>query len=232
MAEGGEMRGFVFSLVYIIIFSSLLGSIPSGLQGTGSSPNTVIPIDPNLVTGFADDQNYTAAAFTGGTYEYTLSSRDWLAVTDGSGIGLAAKILTFGFWLGHLDSCTFTSDSGTDRGTTLLFTEITTDATDGAVRYSLQHTITGDEAGAFVTYWNTTTYDNATHAWGSDELYLLHGVGIGAGATNNIGALLVGLLTLSIPEVPALVNLFLVVPLWACIIFVLWFVIKEMIPFV
>ena len=167
-----------------------------------------------------------------GTYEYELNSRDWIAVTDGSGLSLAAKILSFGFWLGHLDSCKFVSDSGTDRGTTLLFTEITTDATDGAVRYSLQHTVTGDDAGAFVTYWNITEYATATLAWASDELYLLHGIGIGGSATNNIGALLVGLLTLSLPDVPVLVNLFLAVPIWACIVYVLWYVIKEMIPFV
>jgi len=227
-----EMRGFVFSLVFIIVFAGLLASIPSGLQGTGSTPDTVIPIDPNLVAGFADSENYTGAAFTGGTYEYELNSRDWIAVTDGSGLSLAAKILSFGFWLGHLDSCKFVSDSGTDRGTTLLFTEITTDATDGAVRYSLQHTVTGDDAGAFVTYWNTTEYATATLAWASDELYLLHGIGLASSATNNIGALLVGLLTLSLPDVPVLVNLFLAVPIWACIVYVLWYVIKEMIPFV
>lgn len=231
MAEGGEMRGFVFSLVFIIVFATLFSSIPAGLQGSGSSPDTVVPIDPNLVSGFADSENYTGAAFTGGTYEYTLNLRDWVAVTDDSALSLAAKILSFGFWLGHLDACTFTSDSGTDRGPVLSFTEITADATDGAVRYSLQFTVTGDDAGAFVTYWNTTTYDNAQDAWDNDELYLLHGIGLASTATNNIGALLVGLLTLSLPDVPVLVNMFLAVPIWACIVYVLWYVIKEMIPF-
>ena len=232
MAEGGEMRGFVFSLVFIVVFSALFSSIPVGFQGTGNSPDTVVPIDPNLVTGFADSENYTGAAFTGGTYEYELDSRNWIALDLTTDLSIVVKILSFGIWLGHLDTCRFVSDGGIDRGDTLAFTEITTDATDGAVRYSLLSTATGNDMGALVAYWNTTTYDNATHAWDNDKLYLLHGIGLGASATNNIGGLLVGLLTFSLPDVPPLINLFLAVPVWACIIFVLWYVIKEMIPFV
>lgn len=226
------MRGFVFSLVFIVVFSALLSSIPAGFQGTGETPETVIPVDPSLVTGFADSQNYTAAAYTGGIFEYDLNSKSWLAVEGGGTLGLAAKILIAGIlWLGHLDVCRFVSEDGIDRDITLAFTEITADAVDGAVRYSLEHVSSGDSGGSFVVYWNTTTYDNATHAWGSDDLYLLHGVGFDTSATTNIGALLVSLLLLQLPEVPFLVNIFLAVPIWACIVFVLWFVIKEMIPF-
>ncbi len=226
-----EMRGFVFSLIFIVVFSALLSSIPAGLQGIGATPDTVIPINPDLVAGFSVTTSYTDANFTGGAYDYTLDSQEWLALTDGSSYGLAKKILTFGLWLGHLDSCKFITDLGLDRGTSLALTEITADATDGAISYSLQFTLSGDDAGGLVAYWNTTTYDNATQANTADELYLLHGIGLDASATNNIGALLVGLLTLSLPDVPVLVNAFLAVPIWACIVYVLWYVIKEMIPF-
>jgi len=227
-----EMRGFVFSLIFIIVFAGLLSSIPAGLLGTGSTIDTVIPIDPNLVAGFADDWNYTDAAFTFGIYEYVLNSETWVAVTDGSSYGLSKKVYTWIFWLGHFDICKFVSDDAIDRGTSLALTEITTDAENGAVRYSLKFTSTGNDAGVFIAYWNTTTYATATAANAADELYLLHGIGISGTATNNIGALLVGLLTLSLPDVPPLINLFLAVPIWACIVYVLWYVIKEMIPFV
>ena len=226
------MRGFVFSLIFIVVFSALLVSIPAGLQGTGETPETVIPIDPSLITGFSESANYTAAAYVGGIYEYDLNSRQWIAVTNDIVLFLAAKILIAGIlWLGHIDECKFISPSGTNRGTELALTEITSDATDGAVRYSLEHVSTGDSGGSFVVYWNTTTYATATLAWASDELYLLHGVGFDTSATTNIGALLVSLLLLQLPEVPFLVNIFLAVPIWACIVYVLWFVIKEMIPF-
>ena len=83
-----------------------------------------------------------------------------------------------------------------------------------------------------VVYWNPTLYHDIADAWSNDVVYLLHGVGIDSTATNNIAEILVGLLFLSLPNVPVLVNLFLGVPVWACVIFILWFVIKEMIPFI
>ena len=41
MSSGSEQRGFVFSVVFIIVFSALLSSIPAGLQGSGEDPDTV-----------------------------------------------------------------------------------------------------------------------------------------------------------------------------------------------
>ena len=80
-------------------------------------------------------------------------------------------------------------------------------------------------------YYNTTTYATASLAWDADALYFLHGVGIESTATNDIGALIISLLLLQLPEVPPLIAVFLAVPIWACIVYVLWFIIKEMIPF-
>jgi len=235
-SSGGEMRGFVFSVVFILIFATLLASVPAGLQGTGSTPSDVIPVDPSILTDFADGENYTKSAFSGSGvlgYEYTLGGKSWIVSTDETYFVLAAKVLIAGIlWLGHTDSCYFTSKEGIERGNTLTFTEIDSDADDGTAQYSLQHVISGDSGGGFVAYWNTTAYDNSTHAWDNDELHLLHGVGLENTATNDIGALLVSLLLLQLPDVPVLLNALIAVPIWACIVFVLWYVIKEMIPFV
>lgn len=237
MAEGGEMRGFVFSVVFIIVFSTLLSSIPAGLQGIENTVETVIPIDPSLVTGFSESENYTRAAFDFvgaiGTYEYDdFDSKNWIAATDDIVIGITAKILAWGFlWLGQIDPCKFISPTGIDRGIDLALSTIALDAEDGAVRYSLEFTIQSDSAGSLVVYWNTTLYPDIADAWDNDVVYLLHGVGIDASATNNIAEILVGLLFLSLPNVPVLANLFLAVPVWACVVFIFWFVMKEMIPF-
>lgn len=231
------MRGFVFSVVFIIVFSSLIASIPAGLQGTDSEVETLLPIDPSLVTGFSESENYTRAAFgfvgSLGTYEYTLDSRQWFCATDDIVIGITQKVLTWGlFWLGQVNPCNFISPDGIDRGYDLSLSTIATDAEDGAVRYDLEFTLgSADSAGSLVVYWNTTLYPDIQDAWDNDLVYLLHGIGIDATATNNIAEILVGLLFLTLPQVPALVNLFLAVPVWACVIFILWFVIKEMIPF-
>ena len=237
MAEGGEMRGFVFSIVFIIVFSTLLSSIPVGLQGIGASPDTVVPIDPNLVTGFSDTENYTPAVLPTPppieTYSYSLGSRDWVAGIDLTSLYIFAKVLVWGFlWLGQTDNCKFIAPSGTDRGNALALSEIEADDEEGAVRYSMQFIESGDSAGSLVIYWNITEYPVFQDAWDAEEVYLLHGVGIDTSATTNIGALIVSLLFLQLPGVPVLINMFLAVPIWACIVFVLWFIIKEMIPFV
>lgn len=232
------MRGFVFAVVFIVVFATLLASIPAGLQGSNVDPETVIPIDPSIISGFSESENYTAASFYAATgsywYEYNMGNRDWLAATDdATAVQLAAKELVFGiFWFGQIHICEFRTSDGVDRGTAISFDEIDTDSQDGVIRYSLSFTDIGDNAGALVVYWNVTEYASVSDAWAADKVYLLHGVGFESTATANIGALLVSLLFLQIPEVPALVNVFIVVPLWACIIYVLWFVIKEMIPFV
>ena len=238
MAEGGEMRGFVFSLIFIIVFSTLLASVPVGLQGIGASPDTVVPIDPNLVTGFSDTANYTPAVLPTPppieTYTYEdLGGRDWIAGMDLTSLYIYAKVLVWDFlWLGQTDNCKFIAPSGTDRGNALALSEIETDDEEGAVRYSMQFIESGDSAGSLVIYWNITEYPVFQDAWDAEEVYLLHGVGIDTSATTNIGALIVSLLFLQLPGVPVLVNMFLAVPIWACIVFVLWFIIKEMIPFV
>ena len=233
MAEGGEMGGFVFSLIFIIVFSTLLSSIPAGLQGTGASPDMVIPVDPSLITGFSETENWTRAAYSLGVYEYQQGNREWITGHNDIEIVLIAKVKVLGFfWFGAVDECKFISSDGVDRGTELSLTEMDTDDTDGAHRYDLRFTVNGDSAGKLVVYWNVTAYPDINDAWLAGDLQLLHGMGIEDTATANIGALIVSLLLIQLPDVPVLVNMFLAVPIWACIVFVLWFIIKEMIPFV
>jgi len=232
-----EQRGFVFSVTFIIVFSALLAAVPAGLQGTEETPSTVIPVDPSILTDFTDKENYTKSAFESigaglYMYQYSLGVRDWMCTTNNTVFQLAAKVYFFFLYLGQFDRCKFTSSGGIDRGTTLTLDEIDSDADEGAIRYTLQFTGSGQSAGAFIFYWNTTAWPDIADAWSNDELYLLHGIGIESTATNDIGELIISLLLLRLPQVPTLINIFLAVPIWACIIYVLWFIIKEMIPFV
>ena len=236
-----EMKGFVFALSFIVLFSVLLATIPVGLQGQGADPeDVIIPVDPSIVSGFSDTADYQKSDFTAYSgydsyaYPVLLANRDWIIFRfDGLGFNLGAKIKYGGFlWLGTMDSVKFTSTEGIDREDRLTFAEIEEDADDGVIRYNLQYYANGASAGGFVVYWNTTTYANASLAWDNDGLFLVHGVGISDTATADIGSLVISLLLLQLPDVPLLINVLLVTPIWACIIFVLWFIIKEMIPFV
>lgn len=231
--SSSEQRGFVFSVVFIIVFAALLSTVPTGLQGTGGSGTELVEINPDILVDFAAGENWTAAAYTAGSYEYTLNSQYWISFDVTTYITISRKILTFGvLWLGHLDNANFVSQGGTNRGNQLTFTEIESDSTDGTARYTMTLLESGDNAGGFVTFYNTTEYDNATHAWDNDELHLVHGVGLENTATNDIGALIVSLLLFQLPDVPFLINALIATPIWACIIFVFWFIVKEMIPFV
>lgn len=217
------------------MFATLLSSIPAGLQGPDEDPDTVIPVDPSLLTGFSETANYTPASYGGGGpiyyYDYSLGE-EWRATTDNdTAILLGAKVFFYWFWFGGLEPCEFKAPDGTDRGTQLSFDEIDLDAEEGSIRYSLTLSDRGDSAGALVIYWNNTEYTSVDDAWDSGEVYLLHGIGFSSSATANIGELLVSLLFLQLPDVPVLINVFIAVPIWACIVYVIWFIVKEMIPF-
>ena len=226
-----EQQGFVFAVVFMVVFSSLLAAWPAGLQGPEETVNPITSIDPSLLTDFTDFVNYTKALFTP-FYEYNLGGRDWIVEEITDYFALGAKSYLFGvFWLGGMDQVKFTSSTGNDRGITLDLADIAADATDGWIRYSLTYVTTGDSAGGFVIYWNTTLYADPEDAWDNEVLYLLHGVGIDSTTGANILGLLFSLLTLQLPDVPVLVGILLAVGPWASIIFIIWFLIKEMIPF-
>lgn len=231
-----EQYGFVVSLTFIVLFATLLVASPTDLQGLGETPENISPVNPSLITDFEESTNYTKSDFTGvGTlnYEYELGGEIWLCHNIASTFTLGAKIYVAGIiWLGAVSFVKFISPNGIDLGAILSLEQIAEDADNGTVRYNLQFVDTGNAGGGLVVYWNTTLYSDPADAWANDVLYFLHGMGIGASATNNIGTLLVNLLLLSLPDVPVLINILLVTPLWASIIFVLWYVIKEMIPFV
>lgn len=232
-----EQQGFVFAVAFMIIFSAFLSTWPAGLQGLGETAENITPLDPSLLTDFTDFENWTRAACTPplyGLYEYTLPTggRDWTFTKVSDYFALGAKIYIFGFlWLGGYDQVKFTSSTGNDRGEILEFEEIAADATDGAVRYSLTYITTGDSAGGFVIYWNETLYSDPEDAWDNNVLYLLHGTGIEATTGENILGLLFSLLFLQLPDVPVLVGIILAVGPWASIIYIIWFIIINMIPF-
>lgn len=228
-----EQRGFVFAIVFILVFSGLLVSMPTTFSGGGGTVDELSPVNPDLLTDFSATIDWDGTDYTNHFYAYDLGGYSWLSGDAGDLITINRKIKFGGLlWFGAVENTEFVLDNGTNRGVSLSIAEIEADATDGAVRYDLEYTDSGNSAGGFVAYWNTTAYATAALAWAADGLGLLHGMGIDTTAAENIFSLLVSLLFLQLPDVPVLFNLFLATPLWASIVFLIWYVIKESLPFV
>lgn len=232
-----EQYGFVFAVIFITLFVGLTAMIPVELQGSGGTVNIVIPVDPELVSDFTDYEDFVKSDFSVyiSLYYYFYDGNadtfpyDFECDYSTNTFWAAAKIYWGGFlWLGGYDVVKWINDNGTVYDT-VTFTDIDNDATDGSVRYNLIFSGSGNDAGGFIFYYNTTTYSSASDAWANDELFLVHGFGITP--NTNIISLLVGILFLQLPDVPIGINLLLATPPWASILYIIWFLIKESLPF-
>ena len=230
----GEYRGFIFAITFILFFAGLVVAIPVGLEGQGLDPDNVVPLETAIIFGFEDYETYNMSVLSAyDQYQYDFNLRGWVFSYYAGTIQLGAKIVYLGFlWFGQLDSCEFISPDGNNRGAVLSYEEIDTDAENGTVNYNLRYLVNGADAGGFVVYWNSTEYESSFDAFVADDVFFMHGVGIASTAPVDITSLLIGLLLLQLPNCPPLINLLLATPIYAAVVFLIWFIIKESMPFV
>ena len=234
------MKGFMFSVIFIIMFSALLVSVPTGLLGLGSTPDELNAINPSLVSDFSSSVSFDPTDFSVGTYsnyyEYELGTGVYWVCKNYFGtdrfISVSREIRYAGFWFGGEERTDCKLNATTTRVGGVFFSEIEEDATDGFVRYDLFFQSDGNSAGGLVIYWNSSAYSDPEDAWDANELYILHGQGLTSSGAINIGSVLLSLLTLQLPNVPVLVGFIIASPLYACVVFLIWFIIKETLPFV
>ena len=231
----GEHAGFVFAVTFIVLFAGLTAMVPIEIQGAGATTEILVPVDPSLVSDWTayKDFNKTDMTLLGGGY-YTLyydalGGYDWFVGFNEVAFMLGAKIYWGPFWLGALDYVQFISDTGTNYDTSLTLSDIENDGVDGTAKYNLIFSESGNDAGDFIFYWNTTTYSSPSDAWDNSDLVLVHGVGFTP--NTNIVSLLLGILFLQLPDVPVQINLLLAVFPWASVIYIIWFIVKESLPF-
>ena len=229
-----EMRGFMFAITFIIIFLGLVVSVPADLAGLGDEPDIVTPVDSVLLAGFSASEDWNMTDLTAfSQYGYNLNARDWVFSYYTGTLQLGAKNYILGFlWFGSLDSCEFINDAGETRGGVLSTAEIDADALNGSVRYELRYLVNGLSAGGFIVYWNSTVHTSVGTAFVADAVYFLHGVGVSDTAVPDVLSLMIGLLTLQLPDCPPLINLLLATFVYGPVIYIIWFIIKESMPFV
>jgi len=231
-----EQAGFVFAVAFIVLFAGLTAMVPVDLQGSGTTVEILVPVDPSLISDWTDyeDFNKTDMTPTGSEYFYdydALGGFDWRAwfSTPIETFSVGAKVYWGPFWLGVQDFVQFIDDNGTNYDTSLTLTDIDNNAVEGSAKYNLIFSSSGNDAGDFIFYWNTTTYSNSSDAWDNSDLVLVHGVGFSP--NTNIISLLVGILFLQLPNVPWEINLLLAVFPWASVVYIIWFIVKESLPF-
>lgn len=226
-----EYKGFVFCVCFMLFYTSFLGGMPSGLSSTTYDNPALSQFDPALLTGFTSTETYNKTNYSvlGSLYYYDYElGGHYFRATYQSGVGfkLGEKVLFFGLWLGALDYQEFTFE-GVDRGTEITFTELIADNSSGQVRYNILST-----GGGWVFAWDTDTYSTPSDAWDSSDLQLLHGVGADSNAPTNMLGLLLGLMFLQIPDIPTMLQVLIIAPVWASVFYLSWFIIKEVLPFV
>jgi len=232
----GEQAGFVFAVSFIVLFAGLTAMVPIEIQGAGATTEILVPVDPSLVSDWTDYEDFTKTDMTQvGSYYFigydALGGFDWLAgftaTTEIFEVG--AKVYWGPFWFGGLELVQFISTEGTNYDTSLTLTDIENDGVDGTAKYNLIFSESGNDAGDFIFYWNSTTYSNPSDAWDNSDLVLVHGVGFAP--NTNIVSLLLGILFLQLPDVPVQINLLLAVFPWASVVYIIWFIVKESLPF-
>ena len=232
-----EQAGFVFAVTFILLFAGFTAMVPVDLQGAGTTTEILVPIDPSLVSDWTDyvDFNKTDMTLVGGYYYYinydALGGFDWrdsfTIATETFEVG--AKIYWGPFWFGALDQVQFINAEGTNYDTSLTLTDVENDGVEGTAKYNLIFSSSGNDAGDFIFYWNSTLYSDPSDAWDNSALYFVHGVGFSP--NTDIISLLVGILFLQLPDVPWEINLLLASFPWASVIYIIWFIVKESLPF-
>lgn len=234
-----EQYGFVFAVIFITLFVGLTAMVPVDLQGKGGTANIMIPVDPALVSDFTDSEDFVKTDFSNflfglyhvydgiaHTFPYDFECEYLYASTA---FWVAARVKWLGVaWLGAYDAVVWTNSNGTVYDT-ITFADIDNDAVDGSVRYDLTFSSSGQDAGGFIFYYNTTTYADSATAWDNSSLYLVHGFGFTP--NTDIISLLVGILFLQLPDVPVGINLIIATPPWASVGYIIWYIIKESLPF-
>lgn len=233
-----EQYGFVFAVLYIIFFAGFTSMIPVDLQGQGGTAIINTPVDPSLTSDFTDSETFTESDFVGvtGLYYFYDGDADSMGYTfecdfSSNTFYVGSHVLWFGLWLGAYDWCSWKNPNGTVYTSSdgVTFSDIDNDMTDGVVRYDLTFSDSGQSAGGFIFYYNTTLYTDSSDAWDNDELYLVHGIGFVPNA--NVVPLLLGLLFLQLPDVPTGIQLLINSPFYASIGYIIWYLIKESLPF-
>jgi len=132
----------------------------------------------------------------------------------------------------YIGDMTWITTSGKEMGTSLEAADVETywDTDTNTTKFYLK-----DDAVSIVCYfsYNTTLYNNVTHAWSNDALEWLTGIDFDQTNTTFSAWGLIGmLLFFQLPDIHPALNMLLALPCWICIAYLVYRLILLAIPFV
>ena len=222
-----EMKNFAVVVSVLLIYSALLGTMPAGFMTATYETPELADIDPQLIVGFENYVTMNSTNFTAGGVDYDFGGHGWTAQVI-NGIFSLFYRTQFLIFIPVYTGTTLTFESF-DRGDFLTWETIYTDSEDGLARYTAK---CPQLTSGLVFTWNTTDYTYPWDAWGNGSLIIVHGVGANiANAPLDVLSLLLAMLTYSVADIPPLLQVLLNSPIYASVLFLVWFIIKEVIPF-
>ena len=222
-----EMKTFAFVVSFLLIYSAFLSTVPPGLLTETYENPIIADVNPQLLVGFDESVQYNSTSYTGNYYGYSLGGYEWASWESTTSYKMGVKAIVWAIWVSTALN-DFVNEAGENRGTELTFVEMQEDSDNGTVRYDAVNRFV---SSGVVFYWNTNDYATAALAWDADALQVIHGIGASVESPQNALSLVLGMLTFSIPGIPFLLQVLLSSPIYASILYLVWFFIKEVIPF-
>lgn len=247
-----ELRNLLYCAGVIVCLGLLFSAIPSAIV----APLTTTPTVPGMVptielSTFAETDsvvdNYTYFTDGGDDYRYysfSLGGKSWVARINNDSVGPAytAKWLqvgikrTFlGFWV-NTDWLTFANGSGYSRGNNLTLSEMNIDDNQpptSYVKYNLAFLENPvDSLTLYISSLDETYYD-ASNAFERRSAYLIFGFGVSNETVDLGGGLgfFLSLLTFQTPSVHPWVNVLAWVVIGVPIAYVVFELLRSLIPF-
>lgn len=236
-----EIRSFVVTVSFLMIFSLLVGFVPTvifGGGGLGGIP-PVAGLDPAVLSGYqytksirTNSTYFSASYLLGVAHHYSLGDTSFIMHTyqEWPQFRLGVKSLVFGVWVGGVDWLRFRAKaSGADRGDTLSLDEIQYDYQTGGqpVRYQL---IGRAGVGDLLCTWDTTLYSTAASAAAANSLYFIHGIGVGEVGSMNVLSFLLSILTFRAPNIHPAINALIAVPIYAVVGYLFLVILEKFKP--
>lgn len=239
MADLSEFRGVLVAVSFLSVFGILIAGIPSEFNISESSTRILgIPdyFEASQIQSFAEtyDFNFTSAGGSTGAIEFGGYYFHQFWLTGGSS-NYSYIYRMSKFWIFyHFEELGEFFHNGISLGDTLYQTRLDSDYAEGNVS-NLKYTVTFGSTTQMIMFFsfNTSTYGSPMEAWANDELSCLWAMAFDQLNTSyNAWDLIAMLLFYEVPNVHTVLNIFIKIPIWICIVYLTYSFIKGILPFI